>query len=140
MNKLTLPQRLETIQIFYAKSRSFGATQRAFRAKYGRNNAPSELAIRRIVDKLESEFTLHDSKPPTRTRNARSEENIAAVAASVSENDNVSIPRRSQELGLSTMTTWRILRLDLGLHPYKMVLAQELKPQWTYCVNSLVNR
>ena len=134
MNKLTLPQRLEIIQIFYAKSRSFVATQRAF------HNAPSELAIRRIVDKLESEFTLHDSKPPTRTRNARSEENIAAVAASVSENDNVSIPRRSQELGLSTMTTWRILRLDLGLHPYKMVLAQELKPQWTYCVNSLVNR
>lgn len=128
MNKFTLPQRLEIIQIFYANSRSFVATQRAFRAKYGRHNAPSELAIRRVVDKLESEFTLHDSKPPTRTRNARSEENIAAVAASVSENDNVSIPRRSQELGLSTMTTWRILRLDLGLHPYKMVLAQELKP------------
>jgi len=66
---------------------------------------------------LESEFTLHDSIPPTLTRTACSEENIAAVRASVAENDNVSIPHHSQELGLSTMTTWRILRLDLGLHP-----------------------
>jgi len=91
MNKFTLPQRLEIIQIFYKNSRSFVDTQRAFRAKYGRHNAPSELAIRRIVDKLESEFTLHDSKPPTRTRTDRSEENIAAVQASVAENDNVSM-------------------------------------------------
>jgi len=128
MNKFTLPQRLEIIQIFYKNSRSFVATQRAFHAKYGRHNAPYELAIRRIVDKLESEFTLHDSKPPTRTRTARSEENIAAIRASVAENDNVSIPCRSQELGLSTMTTWRILRLDLDLHPYKIILTQELKP------------
>jgi len=54
---------------------------------------------------LESEFTLYDSKPPTRTRTACSEENKATVRASVAENDNVSIPHHSQELGLSTMTT-----------------------------------
>jgi len=35
--------------------------------------------------------------------------------------------RRSQELGLSATSTWRILRRDLGLHPYKIQLTQELK-------------
>ncbi|KYM85303.1 hypothetical protein ALC53_04546 [Atta colombica] len=32
-----------------------------------------------------------------------------------------------QELGLSTTSTWRILRRDLGLHPYKIQLTQEFK-------------
>jgi len=52
-------------------------------------------------------------------------ENIAAVRESVRENPRRSISRRSQELGLSA--TWRILRRDLDLHPYKIQLIQELK-------------
>jgi len=32
-----------------------------------------------------------------------------------------------QEFGLSATSTWRILRRDLGLHPYKIQLTQELK-------------
>ena len=128
MNSFTLPQRLEIVQLFYQNSRSFVGVQRAYRALHGRHSAPSVLAIRRIIQKLESEFTLLDTKPPNRTRTERSVENIAAVQASVEESANVSITRRAQSLGLSRMTTWRIMRLDLGLHPYKMVLAQELKP------------
>lgn len=128
MTRFTLIQRLEIVQNYYANSRSPVATVRALRAKNGRHNAPSERAINRIIAKFESEFTLHDTVVPVRQRNARSEENIAAVSASVEAVSNQSVARRSQELGLSPMTTWRILRLDLGLHPYKMVLAQELKP------------
>lgn len=36
--------------------------------------------------------------------------------------------RRSQQLGLSVSTTLHILRKGLGLHPYKIVLAQEFNP------------
>jgi len=49
------------------------------------------------------------------------------VRESVRENPRQSISRRSQELGLSATSTWRILRRDLGLHPYKIQLTQELK-------------
>ena len=41
---------------------------------------------------------------------------------------NLSIRRRAQELRLSQTSTWRILRKDLGLFPYKIQLTQELKP------------
>ena len=58
----------------------------------------------------------------------RSAENIAIVSESVAEDPNVSIPRRSQELGLSYGILWRILHLDLHLHPYKVQLRQQLKP------------
>lgn len=36
------------------------------------------------------------------------------------------IPRRVQELDLSQTSTLRILRLDLGLHPKKMYLPQNI--------------
>lgn len=128
MAKYTLPQRLIIIQKFYKNNRSFTQTHRDLREDFGPHNRPSVLAIRRIVKKFETNFTLHDTRTPVRQRNARNQENIDAVSASVTEDANRSINRRSQELGLSRMTTWRILRKDLGLHPYKIVLTQELKP------------
>jgi len=49
------------------------------------------------------------------------------VCENVRENPRRSNSRRSQELGLSATSTWRILRRDLGLNPYKVQLTQELK-------------
>ena len=61
-------------------------------------------------------------------RFARSAENNAIVSESLTEEPNVPIPRRSQELGLSYGTLWSTLHLDLHLHPYKVQLTQQLKP------------
>ena len=61
-------------------------------------------------------------------RFARSAENVAFAGESVAEDPNVSIPRRTQELGLSYGTLWRILHSDLHLHPYKTQLTQQLEP------------
>ena len=58
-------------------------------------------------------------------RFARSVENIVIASESVAEDPNVSIPRRSQELELSYGTLWRIMLLDLHLHPYKVQLTQQ---------------
>ena len=65
---------------------------------------------------------------PVHHRFARSAKNIAIVSESVAEGRNVWIPRRPQELGLSYGTLWRILHLDLQLHPCKIQLLQQLKP------------
>ena len=43
----------------------------------------------------------------------RSVENIAAAEDSVEERSNVSLTRRSQALGISVTSLWRILRNDL---------------------------
>ena len=46
---------------------------------------------------------------------------------SVRENPRQTISRRAQELSLSETSLRRILHLDLGMHPYKIQLTQELK-------------
>ena len=75
-----------------------------------------------------TKFTLLDIKPTTHLRRVRTEENIAAISANVSDDHQLSIHRRSQQLGLCYSTTWKILRKDLGLKPFKRQLMQELKP------------
>ena len=71
---------------------------------------------------------MKDVQTSVRARPIRPDENIAAIRESVAENPKESIPRRSQQLGLTQTTTWRILRKDLALDAYKIQLTQKLKP------------
>ncbi|CAG9818978.1 unnamed protein product [Phaedon cochleariae] len=70
---------------------------------------------------------LNKQPTPLRRRHARSADNIDAVRQSVQETPRQSISRRVQELGLPQTSTWRILRRDLDLYPYKIQLTQQLK-------------
>ena len=131
MVKFTNQQRLEIIKNYYRNSESVVATLRALTPIFGRNNRPTRQAVRAIVDKFETKFTLLDVPVPKRRRIARSEEIIAAVSASIQNEPNQStqsIPRRSQELSIAQTLLWRIMQKDLGLHAFKMKLTQELKP------------
>ena len=100
MNRLTLEQRYQIMQIYFENQSSICATYRRLRDFYGSHNRPSEQAIRRIADRFHTTYSLNDAITPTRRRNVRTEEYIAAVNESVEEDPNLSIRRRSQELGL----------------------------------------
>jgi len=71
-----------------------------------------------LVNKFESTGSVN-KKPVNVTRDLP--RNIAAVRDSVFENPRQSIPH------FRKMATWRIIRWDLGLHPYKIQLTQELR-------------
>ena len=128
MLKFTDQQPLEIIKNYYQNSESVVATLRALTPIFGRNNRPTRLAVRAIVDKFATKFTLLDVPVPKRHRIARSEEIIAAVSASIQNEPNQSILCRSQELGIAQTTLRRIMRNDLGLHAFKIKLTHELKP------------
>ena len=119
---------MEIIKNYYRNSESVVATLRALTLIFGRNNRPTRKAVRAIVDKFDTEFTLLDVPVPKRHLIARSEEIIATVSASIQNEPNQSIPRCSQELGIARTTLWRIMRKDLGLHAFKIKLTQELNP------------
>lgn len=128
MEQYTLEQRLQIIKIYYKSGESLIQTLRALTPIYGQRNRPAKSTIQRLVKKFESTYTLHNVPVPVRQRSVRSEENIAAASASIQDDPNLSLTRRSQSLGISVSSLWRILRKDLGLHPYKIKLTQELKP------------
>ena len=85
------------------------ATLRALTPIFGRNNRSTRQAVRAIVDKFETKFTLLDVPVPKRRRIARNEEIIATISASIQNEPNQSISRRSHELGIAQTTLWRIM-------------------------------
>ena len=120
----SVEQRVQIIKFYYQNQCSVRETFCALRDFYPRHNRPAESTIRRLVAKFESNGSINNQPTQVHRRKARSIENIAAVGESVRKNPRRSIFRR-QELSLSATSTWRILRRDLGLHPYKIQLTQE---------------
>ena len=53
-------------------------------------------------------------------------ENVEAVRASIQQSPKRSAYKHAMALGISSRILRRILHADLKLHPYKMMLAQEL--------------
>ncbi|KAJ8979493.1 hypothetical protein NQ317_000369 [Molorchus minor] len=127
MNRYTIEQRLEIIRIYYQNACSVRRTYRALREIYGQRNRPTERSIYRLVEKFGQTGSLANKSTHVHRRGAQPEVNIAAVRQSVRDDPNLSIPRRSQELGLSQTTTWIILHQDLHLKAYKVQITQKLK-------------
>ena len=67
MNRLTNEQRLQIIEFYYQNACSVKKVHSALLPFYGQFNWPTEVAIRFIVTKFHSKFTLLDNKPPTLT-------------------------------------------------------------------------
>ena len=86
--------------------RFFYRYRKALLPFYSQFNRPTEAAIRAFVSKFRTKFTLLDIIPPTRLQRVRTEENIAAVSASVNDDHQLSIRCRSQQLDLCYSTTW----------------------------------
>ena len=70
------------------------------RGNYGLHNRPTTQAVGNIVKKFKETGVVTNIKRLVHRRLARSAENIAFVSENVAEEPYVSIPRRSQELGL----------------------------------------
>ena len=64
---------------------------------------------------------------PVRQRVDRSAEHIAGILTFVANDLNQPIRLSSQELRIAQTTLWCCVSF-LGLHPYKIMLTQELKP------------
>ena len=95
MNRLTNAQRMQFIEFCYQNPCSVKKVHRALLQFYGQCNRPTESAIRAIVTKLRTKFTLldikprlrlnHDIKPATTNALTRTEEYITAVLARVND-------------------------------------------------------
>lgn len=127
MDRYTLQQRVYIIKTYYENGRSLKNTHRKIRDFFGVNNRPNQSSIQRLVKKFDETGCVTDKPKSGRPKTVRTNENIAAVSESVENEPTTSISRRSQELGISYGSLWRILHKDLHLHAYKIQLTQKLK-------------
>lgn len=127
MERFSTEQRVLIVKTFYQNGESFAATVRRLRAILGRNHAPNESTVRRLMKKINERGSTANIKNSGRPRSGRSVENIALVRESVNGSPQKSVRRRSQQLGIRYSSLQRILVRDLHYHPYKIQFTQELK-------------
>ena len=117
------------VEAYYENNRSVIAMQRAFRTRFalGRNaSVPDRKTIFLWISNLWANGSTLKRKSPGRPRTVKTPENVEAVRASPEQSPKHSTRKHAMALGISSRSLRRILHADLKLHPYKMMLAQEL--------------
>jgi hypothetical protein len=116
----------------YQRSGSYSEARKQYGLAHGIPAAqrPPRSTIQRIVSKFNTNYTLHNLNKDRsgRKKTTRSVANIDVVKESVATSPVKSIRKRSQVVDINCSGTWRILKKDLQLKPYKMQVVQSLKP------------
>lgn len=117
--------RIRAVQLYYREG-SAVAAQRAFRRELGRRMAPERRTLLQWVRNFEATGTVarmpHHGGRPRVPRSV-----VVAVKRAIRRNPRLSTRRLSLRIGSPRSTIQRILRQQLGLHPYKLQLLQRLK-------------
>ena len=117
------------VEAYYVNNRSVIGTQRAFRTRFalGRNaSVPDRKTILLWISNLRVTGSILKRKSRGRPRTVRTPENVEAVRASIQQSPKRSARKHAIALGISSRNLRRILHADLKLHPFKIMLAQEL--------------
>ena len=110
----------------YFETKSYAEVQRLFRLEFPNRDPPNGKNIWRNVQKYVHHGTSwnRNAKNSGRKRRARANKNIDAVHDELIRNpDGVSC--RINNLGLTSATFNRIVRIDLKWHPYKIQRQQQ---------------
>lgn len=105
------------------------STQRAFRVRFalGRHDpVPDRKTIQNWVSNFRQTGSALKLKPPGRPKTATGPEKVAAVKASVDQSPQRSARKHAAALQLSDRSVRRILHEELKMHPYKIVVTQQL--------------
>lgn len=126
MAHLTVSQRTFLVQR-YLETKDCNIVLAEFARQFPGRNAPSKATITKNVHKFLTHGTMRNLHKERcgRRRSTRTDQNIQAVRDEIQQNNRVTCRRNN--LGLSSASFNRIMRLDLRFHPYKMHKRHALK-------------
>ena len=117
------------VEEYIRNGESVITTQRAFRIRFelGRHDpVPDRKTIHVWVSNFRATGSALKKKSPGRPRTVTTPENVARVRASIQQSPKRSALKHAAALGLSDRSVRRILHRNLHMHPYKMMVTQEL--------------
>ena len=121
-------QKAFTICAYY-RTNSYLDAQAQFRQQYPeeRRKFPHVNTIKYWVKRFKKDGCVPSSENQRKVSpSVRTQENIETLRKSVDETPKTSVRHRSQHLGFSPTSCWRMLRKDLKLLPYRSPVKHEL--------------
>ena len=118
---------------FYFKHGSFKKVNELFHVKFETASSPCKSVIQAWIDHFRTYGTVlnlnvKDDKRPTHSGRPRKRtaELIDDIREAVGNSPKRSIRKRSQTLGITPTTLWRVLKHDLRVFPYRIRTSQKL--------------
>jgi len=102
--RYTKEQRVIIVKTLYKYGESYVETVRKLHGIFGRQNAPHQSTVKRMIKKFEETGSIMDSKLPVRHCTGQYLDNFATVSESVTESPGTSIHHRSQQLDIPRST------------------------------------
>jgi transposase len=133
---LTLKQRIQLVQLYYANNKSITATIRLYRLQYGIQNICSRQGLTNLIHKFEKTGSVKDADRSGRP--SVSKETLAEVYEATTRIQELDAQGTSstriiaRDLNLSKSTIWNVLRTKLKHHPYKISRVQEITKDDTH--------
>ena len=117
------------VEEFLKNGESVIATPRSFRRHFSLSRhdpAPTGKTIHQWVSNFRQTSSALKRKSPGRPRTSTGSESVAAVAASIRQSPRRSLRKHASALHMSYSSVRRILHRSLHMHPYKIMVVQEL--------------
>ena len=117
------------IEEFVTNGESVVATQRSFRRHFSLNRhdpVPTGKTIHRWVSNFRQISSALNRRRSGRPRTRTAQKNVTAVADSIEQSPRRSIRKHAFALHMSATSVHRILHRSLHMHPYKIMVVQEL--------------
>ena len=117
------------VEEFVKNGESVVATQRSFRRHFSLNRhdpVPTGKTIHRWVSNFRQISSALNRRRSGRPRTRTAQENVTAVADSIEQSPRRSIRKHAFALHMSSASVHRILHKSLHMHPYKIMVVQEL--------------
>ena len=117
------------IEKFVKNGESVVATQRSFRRHFSLNHhdpVPTGKTIHRWVSNFRLTSSALNRRRSGRPRTRTAQENVTAVADSIKQSPRRSIRKHAFALYMFATSVHRILHRSLHMHPYKIMVWQEL--------------
>ncbi len=125
-------QRVFAVETYFKNNESVTITLCEFQKQFKilpRKPMPSSNTICRWVNNLRVTGSALKKKPPGPRKWSRTTENIDKVRKAIIKSPGHSARKHSDSLKNSNTMVRRTLHEDLGFHPYKIVITQQLQPK-----------
>ncbi len=120
------------LESFFKLNDSYIGAIRAYRSRFkipSHVKVPTRCTVRKWVSEFRARGSTDPKKKPGAKKSARTPQAIEKVKRAFQQSPTRSIVKHAAALKMTPTTVRRILHQDLKKHPYKISLAQELKPE-----------
>jgi len=124
--QLTTEQKTRIVE-WFLQTNSIVPVQRRFKNQYKCKEAPARNTVKTLVEQFRATGNMTGKKRGGSKPRVRTPDTVGTIHASVASSPaQKSVRQLASEKEVSPSTAWRILRIDLRMHPYKIHVFQSL--------------